>query len=377
MPIQPSETPVSLAKKLDVVGADLLARAVASIADGTVRRQPQPAYTGRPRTSPTRAQRRELAARIGGAADAQPGAGFRILKNLWHLGLFYGGIVHVVRRLRRRSRGTIVLYHRVNDLSTDVLTTSRRRFAEHLLCLRRYYRVRSSSWIAGQVGSGAFMDPTSVAIHFDDCYADVSESAAPLLQAAGLPAASFISSGFIDTDRRFPHDEDCPHAFRNMTTEQVRRLPSQGIEVGAHTVNHRDMGQVTLGDARMELEASKAALERITGEAVETFSFPYGQPQNFRADVGMLARAAGFRAIFSASGGSIRRTTSPWNIPRIGGTEGSLALYLLLEIEGLSLSQLRSLFFADRKRRTKMSPLTEPGIRGLSSVGKHVDLRPR
>ncbi len=195
VPIHPNETPASLAKKLDVAGAALLARAVAGVADGTVERQPQPAYQGRPRTSPTRAQRRELAARIGDPADAQPGAGYRIVKNLWHLGLLYSGILHLVRGLRRRSRGTIVLYHRVNDVSTDVLTTSRRRFAEHLLCLRRYYGVRSSSWISACVGSGAFMDPTTVAIHFDDCYADVAESAAPLLQAAGLPAASFISSG--------------------------------------------------------------------------------------------------------------------------------------------------------------------------------------
>ena len=38
-------------------------------------------------------------------------------------------------------RGAILLYHRVNDISKDVLTAGTERFAQHLIALRHYYRV--------------------------------------------------------------------------------------------------------------------------------------------------------------------------------------------------------------------------------------------
>jgi peptidoglycan/xylan/chitin deacetylase (PgdA/CDA1 family) len=247
--------------------------------------------------------------------------------------------------LRRKARACIVLYHRVNDTSVDVLTTSRRRFAEHLLAMRRYYTVRPSSWLVEQLRTGGFIQPTTLVIHFDDSYADVYEAAGPLLHAAGLPAASFISSGYLDTDRTFPHDEgSLPHRMRNMTAEQVRLLPSRGIEVGAHTVNHVDMARLSAAEARRELRESKEALERITGHGVALFSFPYGRPEHFNPDMRQLALEAGYNGIFSAFGGFIRRTTDPCAIPRVSAADESHPLYLLLQIEGLAFWQVRDYF---------------------------------
>jgi peptidoglycan/xylan/chitin deacetylase (PgdA/CDA1 family) len=343
--IHPRETPVSLAGKLDAVGASLIAAAVADIAAGTAVRRPQPPHQGRARMMPTRAQRQALARRADHLAAAQESASHRIVKNLAYLLLYYSGAVPLLRRLRRASRGCIVLYHRVNDTSVDSLTASRRRFAEHLVLLRRHYRVRPSSWIADQVRAGGFLRPTTVAIHFDDTYEDVCEFAAPLLEAAGLPAASFISTGFLDTARPFAHDEaESPHQFRNMTSEQVRDLPHRGIEVCAHTVNHVDMGRVVAADGVKELREAKAVLEKLIGGPILAFSFPFGRPDNFRPDVAQWTRDAGYRAVFSASGGFITRKTTPWNIPRIGGYEANRALYLLFEIEGLALARLRARF---------------------------------
>lgn len=340
--IHPRETPISLARKLDGAGNALLARAVRAIADGTAERRAQAAFFGRARTSPTRAQRLELEARAPHLAAQTDGVAYRIAKNLLYLGLYGSGTVSLLRRVRHRSRGCIVLYHRVNDVSVDSLTASRRRFAEHLLLMRRLYDVRPTSWLIEQLRNGGRIDPTTVAIHFDDTYADVAEVAAPLLEAAGLPAASFVSTGFIDTARPFAHDAiESPHTFRNMTTEQVRALPSRGIEVYAHTVNHVDMGRVTRADAAIELGEARAVLERITGGPVRAFSFPFGRPENFREDVARWTREAGYDAVFSASGGFISPKTTAWNIPRIGGYEANLSLYLLFEIEGLGLSRLR------------------------------------
>lgn len=353
IPIHRHETLASLQTKLDARGVAVLADAVAAMASGTATARPQPSFQGRARTWPTRAQRAELAARTGEATTKSRSAAHRIVKNLWHLALFHGGAVALLRRLRRRSRGAILLYHRVNDVSADVLTTSRRRFAEHLVCMRRYYEVRPSAWMVDRIAARVRIRPTTVAIHFDDCYADVYECAAPLLLAAGLPATSFVSSGYVGTDRRFAHDDDSPFEFRNMTAGQVAGLGAFGVDVGSHTVNHPDMGVAGDAVARHELEASKAALEAIVGAPVDVFSFPYGQPCHFRADGAAMAHQTGYRAIFSASGGFVGQRTSPSDIPRFGVSEGSLPLYLLFEIEGLSISGLRR-HLLDRVSRARL-----------------------
>jgi peptidoglycan/xylan/chitin deacetylase (PgdA/CDA1 family) len=52
------------------------------------------------------------------------------------------------------------------------------------------------------------VEPGTVIVHFDDCYQDVYTHAAPLLSSANLPVAAFVSSGFVNIDRAFAHDQE-------------------------------------------------------------------------------------------------------------------------------------------------------------------------
>ena len=88
----------------------------------------------------------------------------------------------------------------------------------------------------------------AVTIHFDDCYRDVFVNARPVLGALAAPATLFVSSGYVGTQRRFPHDESGPWIFENLHPEEVRELIACGFEVGSHTVNHVDLGQVSDAD---------------------------------------------------------------------------------------------------------------------------------
>jgi peptidoglycan/xylan/chitin deacetylase (PgdA/CDA1 family) len=146
---------------------------------------------------------------------------------MW-LVLYYGGLYSFIRWRRRKvSRGAILLYHLVNDVSEDVLTVSTRRFAQHLVTLRRHYRVIASEQLVAHVAAHENLEETAVAIHFDDCYRDVRTNASPLLAAAGMPAAVFISSGCVDTSRVFGHDElDSPHRFENLCGESSGSFPA-------------------------------------------------------------------------------------------------------------------------------------------------------
>ena len=346
--IHRKETPESLSAKLTLEGSGLLAKVVSQIQKGTAERSPQPHSSHKPRTRPTRAQQLELAARLPHwrrLSDVR-----QVGKLIAWLIVFHTRLYALLRWARRgQSRGAILLYHRVNDFSDDVLTTNTRRFAEHLVTLRRYYRIMPTEKMVEQIAARKALNPTTVAIHFDDCYRDVGTHAGRLLHAAQAPAVAFVSSGFVDTDRAFQHDlEKYPHTFENFRLEELRQLPELGVSVAAHTVNHVDLGKVELEQARVEVLESRRQLEQMTGREVMLFSFPFGGIHNIRPEVRTMVMQAGYRALFSAHGGFIGEDTELYDIPRIGVFSEHSPLALMMELEGLSLANLR---YQLRKRR--------------------------
>lgn len=106
-----------------------------------------------------------------------------------------------------RARKMILLYHRVARSESDPwsLCVTPEHFAEHLEVVRKHSavqlaQIQSSGRRFGRRGC-------SVAITFDDGYADNFSQAAPLLERYGLPATFFIVTGYAGGNREFWWDE--------------------------------------------------------------------------------------------------------------------------------------------------------------------------
>jgi methionyl-tRNA formyltransferase len=337
--IEPRDTPDSLLEKLHEEGVRVLARAVSGIQAGTARRVAQSHTSTKPRTSPTLSEMASLRRRLPHWRQ-QTDAGI-VLTNLLYLLLFRSGIYSLVRKSRKNSRAAVILYHRINDFSRDPLTTDTETFAGHLLVIAKYYRPMTSGELVRRVRKKESIPPTSVLIHFDDAYRDVHTEGRPVLQTVGIHAAAFISSGFVGTDRRFQHDiAKYPFHYENCHREDIRDWIDASLEVGAHTVNHVDLGQCGTEVARREIFASRAQLEEIANSPVSLFSFPFGTPRNITPQAVELVREAGYDALFSAHGGVVNERTDVWDIPRFGVSSVHKPLWLMMEIEGCSLPGL-------------------------------------
>lgn len=340
--ISPRETPDTLAEKLHQQGAATLARAVAAIQTGAAQPVPQINTAIPPRTAPTLSHVAALRKRLPHWRDQSD---LRvILRNVAALGVFYSGLYNLIRRLRKNSRAVIMLYHRVNDFSQDVLTVGTDALATHLLAISKYYPTMASNELVERIHANERIAPTTVLIHFDDCYRDVHTNGGPLLKAAGIPATAFISSGYIDTDRAFEHDlEKYAFHYENSHQADIRDWIAAGFEIGSHTVNHIDLGKCDLEEAKVEVFQSKVHLQTILAQPVSLFSFPFGGIRNIRPDTRDLVRQAGYTALFSAQGGFVGADTDIWNIPRFSVSSFTHhALWLLMEIEGLTPSGIAS-----------------------------------
>jgi peptidoglycan/xylan/chitin deacetylase (PgdA/CDA1 family) len=163
------------------------------------------------------------------------------------------------------------------------------------------------------------------------------------LQAAGIPATAFISSGFVDTERRFQHDTDkYPFHHQNCDRKDIQSWLAASFEIGAHTVNHIDLGKCGTNVARHEIFGSLTDLAAIGGKPVSLFSFPFGGPGNITPESVELVREAGCSALFSAHGGIVGKQTDIWDVPRFGVSSVHKPLWLMMEIEGFSLAAVGS-----------------------------------
>ncbi len=367
VPIHPKDTPTTLRRKLDLTGSELLRQVVAAWARGMTEGRRQPPSTLKARTSPTHRQRVGLDKKLGIRADWKTSIAYS-LKSLLYLTFFYGRIFHLVRAWRRltgASHTCILLYHRVNDESEDPLTASLRRFAEHMIAVQNYYRVVPTASIVAAVAAKQGLSRQSIAIHFDDCYRDVYTNASRILAQLKFPACCFISSGYVGTDRIFPHDaEKCPFRMENLRAEDLGNLISRGFEVGAHTVNHRDLGQTNHEETTNEVVQSKSDLEQFLGRTVTLFSYPYGEQKNISEDAIDVVRRSGHEALFSAYGGYVDENSDLYDLPRWSVSSRFRPLDLLMEIEGLSIAAWKRRWSrtSSRRRTTEARPAVSRNV---------------
>jgi peptidoglycan/xylan/chitin deacetylase (PgdA/CDA1 family) len=100
------------------------------------------------------------------------------------------------------------MYHRVAAERLDPwrLCVSPRHFEEQLDALRRHARILPLLELQRRIVDGS-AEPGSVAITFDDGYADNLLAAAPLLERHDAPATVFVATGYLGGAREFWWDE--------------------------------------------------------------------------------------------------------------------------------------------------------------------------
>jgi peptidoglycan/xylan/chitin deacetylase (PgdA/CDA1 family) len=104
--------------------------------------------------------------------------------------------------------------------------------------------------------------------------------------------------------RSFPHDVTAGQPLAVNTLADLRGLAAAGVEIGAHTRSHADVGSIaSIEELTDEIVGSKSELEDALDVPVRYFAFPYGQHGNMTTTAFRVAYLAGFAGVASAYGG--------------------------------------------------------------------------
>lgn len=217
------------------------------------------------------------------------------------------------------------------------------------------------------------------AITFDDGYKDVLTFALPLLNKYHVPATVFLTTGHIDSDTPFWWDsvgyaveytrqralklgEFGDYQFDTLTQrreiastiisrlkklpdesrirligvllsetgvtipqelvkelilswEDVRQLIAAGISIGAHSVTHPILTNMSLDDARREIIESKSEIEKQLDCPVTLFAYPNG---DYNPEIANILKEEGFVGAVTTNPVWITPKSSQYRLGRIG-----------------------------------------------------------
>ena len=278
----------------------------------------------------------------------------------------------------RRGRLLILTYHRVLRTADPLLPDEpdAAGFAAEMDVVRKYCRVLPLPEAISRLRQGT-LPARAACVTFDDGYENNLSVALPILEQRGMTATVFIAvdairSGIMWNDlivegvraaaqavdmsvldqpaleihgaadrpriiaellnrlKYLPLEQRWNVATRffaaNSATEvprlmlqeeQVRELATRGHDVGAHTLSHPILKELSPERAGVEISESGRWLREVTGRAPRSFAYPNGQPnRDYDATHVAMVRAAGFELAVSTSWGCATRRSDMYQLPR-------------------------------------------------------------
>lgn len=102
---------------------------------------------------------------------------------------------------------------------------------------------------------------------------------------------------------------------RALSNDEILALELGGlIEIGAHTVTHPFLSQLSIAAQRDEIQLSKNYLEEILGHLVTSFSYPNG---NYTLEISSLVREVGFNCACCSVAGRVESNSNSFLLPRV------------------------------------------------------------
>lgn len=174
------------------------------------------------------------------------------------------------------DRMPILTYHSIDDTGS-VLSTHPDTFAQHMACLADLgIRGVHLSEVVRYLQLEGRWPERSVAISFDDGYANNLRVAQPILARFNFTATIYLITRHVGGQ----HDWEVPPAGlgrRNILDwAQVRELKDAGWEIGAHTRTHPDLRKLTPSAIEAEILGSRSDIEERLSGRVESFAYPGG-----------------------------------------------------------------------------------------------------
>lgn len=173
------------------------------------------------------------------------------------------------------------------------------------------FRFVSIDEVSEILGKGK-VDKPFVCLTFDDGYRDNYTDALPILKKEQIPFTVYVTTGFVDDKQSMWW---YPNERLGLSHDELLNLDAEPLcTIGAHTITHPKLENLSVQEQRAEIIQSKQDLERLLGHSVDHFSYPHG---SYNDDTIGVIKECGFRTALMAWGGVVRKGDCPLLLHRV------------------------------------------------------------
>jgi peptidoglycan/xylan/chitin deacetylase (PgdA/CDA1 family) len=140
-----------------------------------------------------------------------------------------------------------------------------------------------------------------IIITFDDGYENNLQYALPILQKYNFKAVLYALGNSHITHNVW--DANLGEPRHELLTEQgLQKMHAAGIEIGAHSMTHTRLTQISADLASQEIIESKQRLEAVLKTPIISFAYPYGA---YNDQIKQLTQQAGFYCAVATDTGGV------------------------------------------------------------------------
>lgn len=312
-----------------------------------------------------------------------------LARKLYGAMLYYSGVSGLCHQCSRNRKPIRILgYHQVDS----------RSFEAHLRYLIKFYRIVSLREVYLMLIEERPLQPSALALTFDDGHFSFYRQLFPLLQKYHVPAAVFIATDFVGTGKTYWFDwvdaiidqttrnwvqvgdktylipatdrydvkeaikdqlkalpevkkramieslaaqsdyraSQVPKEAEVINWQQAAEMQASGlVDIGGHTCSHPILTRIPSLAARREIMESRRILQERLGTDVEFFAYPNGLLQDINQEIIGYVQEAGYLAAVTLIEGVCRPGDDPFTLKRISASGGFTYQTLAAKLSGL------------------------------------------
>ncbi|WP_229838106.1 polysaccharide deacetylase family protein [Cellvibrio zantedeschiae] len=240
---------------------------------------------------------------------------------------------------------TVLIYHHVSNTMPASTSISPERFLAHMDYLEKNnFKIVPLTELTEKLRKGDVLPDKTVAITFDDSYADVYTAAYPVLKKRGWPFTFFVNTDAVGSGKLF------------VTWDQLRDMSKNGVTIANHTTAHNHMVRLNKSETQSqwrervtgEITRAQEKIKQEIGSAPHVFAYPFGE---YNAEVKQLLKKLGYVA-FTQQAGVLHADTDLQTLPRFpfGGSYTELNDFIE-KINTLPMPVKKVEFYADKQRK--------------------------
>jgi len=221
-----------------------------------------------------------------------------------------------------KQNHAMLYYHSVGNLPLSVsIQTFRKQIGwlrkKHFKCDTLIKTVDDK-----ETSGNANLTNKRVIVTFDDCFESVYENAVPIIKQFSFKATFFATVNYVGKIRwgseRYQRwsdkkTEEFNVPFAYMSWDQLKSLVDFGMEIGAHTITHRNLTELSSQEQEEEIAGSKERLEKELGIEVDTFCYPRGK---YNDHIVNIIKKVGFKAACTTKPGYVLNGYEPYKLNR-------------------------------------------------------------